>query len=123
MHPQSKRPLNARSLLLLGALALVLMAWGCGGRRMGTGALPPLPLGATLEVSELPYVVTGTTVPEIRLSLSRAATEALEGSSIDLHRSSLSLGLPVWTTGGALRDDLDQNRARIGDPGTGMDRS
>jgi predicted secreted Zn-dependent protease len=58
---------------------------------MGTGALPPLPLGATLEVSELPYVVTGTTVPEIRLSLSTAATEALEGSSVDLHRSSLTL--------------------------------
>ena len=58
---------------------------------MGAGALPLLPLGATLEISELPYVVTGTTVPEIRLSLSRAATEALEGSSVDLHRPSLSL--------------------------------
>ncbi len=75
----------------LCSVTLVLMAWGCGGQRMGTGALPPLPLGATVEVSELPYVVTGTTVPEIRLSLSTAATEALEGSSIDLHRSSLSL--------------------------------
>ena len=123
MHPQSKRPLNARSLLLLGALALVLMAWGCGGRRMGTGALPPLPLGATLEVSELPYVVTGTTVP-------RDTSVPQQGR----HRSSGGLEhrpaqvepesrLPVWTTGGALRDDLDQNRARIGDPGTGMDRS
>ena len=75
----------------LCSVALVLMAWGCGGQSMGTGALPPLPLGATLEVSELPYVVTGTTVPEIRLSLSTAATEALEGSIIDLHRSSLNL--------------------------------
>ena len=75
----------------LCSVALVLMAWGCGGQSMGTGALPPLPLGATLEVSELPYVVTGTTVPEIRLSLSTAAAEALEGSIIDLHRSSLNL--------------------------------
>ena len=75
----------------LCSVALVFMSWGCGGQSMGTGALPPLPLGATLEVSELPYVVTGTTVPEIRLSLSTAAAEALEGSSVDLHRSSLSL--------------------------------
>ena len=75
----------------LCSVTLVLMAWGCGGQSMGTGALPPLPLGATVEVSELPYVVTGTTVPEIRLSLSTAAAEALEGSIIDLHRSSLNL--------------------------------
>ena len=75
----------------LCSVTLVLMAWGCGGQSMGTGALPPLPVGATVEVSELPYVVTGTTVPEIRLSLSTAAAEALEGSIIDLHRSSLNL--------------------------------
>ena len=58
---------------------------------MNTSALPLLPLGATVEVSELPYVVTGTTVPEIRLSLSEAATEALGDPNVHLHRPTLSL--------------------------------
>ena len=76
--------------LLLGAVALVLVSWGCG-QSMGARALPPLPLGVTAEVSELPYVVTGTTVAEIRLSLRTAASEALGGSSVGLHSSRLSV--------------------------------
>ena len=43
----------------------------------------------TAEVSELPYIVTGTTVPEIPLSLRTAAAEALGGSSVGLHSSRL----------------------------------
>ncbi len=79
------------SQLLLGAVALVLMSWGCGGQARNAGAPPPLPLGATVEVSEVPYVVTGTTVPEIRESLLTSAAEALESSHVDPHGSSLSL--------------------------------
>ena len=74
--------------LRLGALALALVSWGCG-QAMGARALPPLPRRARAEVSELPYIVTGTTVPEIRLSLRTAAAEALGGSSVGLHRSRL----------------------------------
>ena len=88
MYPQTP---NTRLLLLLGTVALVLTSWGCGGQRMGAEALSPLPLGVTAEVSELPYMVTGTTVPEIHMSLRRAATEALDGSAVDLHRPRLYL--------------------------------
>ena len=56
---------------------------------MGAGALPPLPPGVTAEVSELPYIVTGTTVTEISLSLRTAAAEALGSSSVGLHSSRL----------------------------------
>ena len=89
----SGRRVSSRSgsRLLLCPVALVLISWGCGGQSMGTGAPPPLPLGATVEVSEVPYVVTGTTVPEIRQSLLTAATEALESSQVDPHGTSLSL--------------------------------
>ena len=78
-------------LRCLGAVALVLMSWGCGGQMMGARTLPALPAGVTARVSELPYIVTGTTVPEIRTSLRTAATEALERSHVDPHRSRLSL--------------------------------
>ena len=78
-------------LRCLGAVTLVLVSWGCGGQRMGAPTLPLLPAGVTVEVSELPYIVTGTTVPEIRTSLRTAATKALESSHVDPHRSRLSL--------------------------------
>ncbi len=77
-----------RQPFLLGAVALILMSWGCG-QMMGARALPPLPRGVTAEASELSYIVTGTTVPEIRLSLSTAATAALGSGRTGLHRSRL----------------------------------
>lgn len=79
-----------RQLFLLCAVALILMSWGCG-QMMGARVLPPLPRGVTATVSELPYIVTGTTVPEIRLSLRTAANAALGGPSgrVGLHRSRL----------------------------------
>lgn len=75
----------------LGAVVLVLTSWGCGGQRVGGRALPPLPLGVTARVSELPYIVMGTTVPEIRTSLRTAATEVLKSSHVDSHRARLDL--------------------------------
>ncbi len=77
-----------RQPFLLGAVALILMSWGCG-QMMGARVLPPLPRGVTAKVSELPYIVTGTTVPEIRLSLRTAATAALGSGRVGLHRSML----------------------------------
>lgn len=79
-----------RQPFLLGAVALILISWGCG-QMMGARALPPLPRGVTAQVSELPYIVTGTTVLEIRLSLRTAANAALGGPSgrVGLHRSRL----------------------------------
>ncbi len=77
-----------RQPFLLGAVALILMSWGCG-QMMGARVLPPLPRGVTAKVSELPYIVTGTTVPEIRLSLRTAATAALGPGRVGLHRSRL----------------------------------
>ncbi len=81
-----------RAILLRGlcAVLLVLMSWGCAPT-LGMRALPLLPLGTTVEVSELAYAVTGTTVPEIRQSLRAAPAESLEDSSIELHTPSLSL--------------------------------
>ena len=74
-----------------GAVALILVSWGCG-QRLGARALPPLPRGVTAEISELPYTVRGTTVDEIRMSLLAAASAALGGSSrVGLHRSSVRL--------------------------------
>ena len=78
-------------LRCLGTLALVLMSWGCAGQRVDVGTLPLLPIGATVEVSELPYLVRGTTVPEIGMSLRTAASEAVQSSPIDPHRSRLSV--------------------------------
>ncbi len=77
-----------RQPFLLGAVALILMSWGCG-QMMGARALPPLPRGVTAHVSELPYIVTGTTVPGIRLSLRTAATAALGSGRVGLHSSRL----------------------------------
>lgn len=77
-----------RQPFLLGAVALILMSWGCG-QMMGARALPPLPRGVKAEVWELPYIVTGTTVPEIRLSLRTAATAALGSGQVGLHTSRL----------------------------------
>ena len=83
-----------RLTFLLGAVAPILMLWGCG---QSIGArpippLPPLPRGVTAEVSELPYTVRGTSVEEILVSLRTAANAALGGSSrVGLHRSSVSL--------------------------------
>jgi predicted secreted Zn-dependent protease len=75
---------------LLGAVTLILMSWGCG-QMMGARVLPSLPRGVRAEVWEVPYIVTGTTVPEIRLSLRTAATAALGGPSgrVGLHSSRL----------------------------------
>ncbi len=73
---------------LLGAVTLILMSWGCG-QMMGARALPSLPRGVRAEVWEVPYIVTGTTVPEIRLSLRTAATAALGSGRVGLHRSRL----------------------------------
>ena len=109
-------------LRCLCALALILVAWGCGGQRMGAQTLPLLPLGATVQVSELPYIVTGTTVPEIRMSLQKAATEAMESSHVD-PQVDAQFELPVWSAGGLLRDDLDRLRSRSVDPGAAVDRS
>jgi len=77
-----------RQLFVPGAVALIFMSWGCG-QMMGARALPSLPRGVTAEASELPYNVTGTTVPEIRLSLRTAATAALGSGRVGLHRSRL----------------------------------
>ena len=89
-------------LRCLGTVALVLLvfsSWGCGGQRMGARTLPPLPLGVTAQVSELPYIVTGTTVPEIRISLRTASREALESSRVDPHRAKLSVDYRYGTQG------------------------
>ncbi len=77
-----------RQPFLPGAVALILMSWGCG-QMMGSRALPSLPRGVRAEALELPYIVTGTTVPEIRLSLRTAATAALGSGRTGLHRSRL----------------------------------
>ncbi len=77
-----------RQPFLLGAVALILMSSGCG-QMMGARALPPLPRGVTAQVSEVPYIVTGTTVLEIRRSLRTAAAAALGRSLVGLHTSSL----------------------------------
>ena len=77
-----------RQPFLFGAVALILMSWGCG-QMMGARVLPPLPRGVTAKVSEMPYIVTGTTVREIRLSLRTAATAALGSGRVGLHRSML----------------------------------
>ena len=80
-----------RQPFLLCAVALILALCGCSPYTMGARGLPVLPVGATAAVSEVPYVVTGTTVPEIRLSLRTAATAALGNSAtsrrVGLHRS------------------------------------
>ena len=81
--------LIGRQPFLLGAVALILVSWSCG-QSMGARALPPLPRGVRSEVSEVPYVVTGTTEREILLSLRTAANAARGGSrSVGLHRSNL----------------------------------
>ena len=68
---------------------------------MGARALPALPLGVTAEESESPYIVTGTTVPEIRLSLRTAATAALGSGVVGLHRSTLRYSYRYGQTGRA----------------------
>ncbi len=74
-------------MALLPASFLLLQV-GCGQSR-GVRALPPLPAGVTAEVSEVSYVVRGTTVPEIHLSLLTAANATL--GSVGFHRSRLNL--------------------------------
>jgi len=76
--------------LLLGTGALVLISWGCA-QSTGARALPPLPPGVTAVVTDLTYSVTGTTVPEISLSLGRAAAKALGGRGVGLHTSRLGV--------------------------------
>ena len=79
-----------RQPFLLGAVALILVSWSCGGQIMGARALRSLPRGVRAEVSEVQYIVTGTTEREILLSL-RTAANAVRGSSrsVGLHRSNL----------------------------------
>lgn len=74
----------------LCAAALILMSWGCAPT-LDMRALPLLPVGTTVQVSELAYAVTGTTVPEIRQSLHAGPTESPEEGSIEFQTPSLSL--------------------------------
>ena len=79
-----------RGLMALLPASLLLLQVGCGQSR-GVRALPPLPAGVTAEVSEVSYIVRGTTVPEIRLSLRTAANAPLGSDTVGFHRSSLNL--------------------------------
>ena len=76
-------------MALLPASFLLLQV-GCGQSR-GVRALPPLPAGVTAEVSEASYVVRGTTVPEIRLSLLTAANVTMDSGTVGFHTSRLNL--------------------------------
>ncbi len=79
-----------RGLMALLPASLLLLQVGCGQSR-GVRALPPLPAGVTAEVSEVSYIVRGTTVPEIRLSLRAAAAATLGSDTVGFHSSRLSL--------------------------------
>ena len=79
-----------KGLMALLPASLFLLQMGCGQSR-GTRPLPPLPAGVTAEVSEVSYIVRGTTVPEIRESLRAAATATLGADTVGLHRSRLNL--------------------------------
>ena len=79
-----------RGLMALLLASLLILQVGCGQSR-GVRALPPLPAGVTAEVSEVSYIVRGTTVPEIRLSLRTAATATLGSDTVGLHSSRLNL--------------------------------
>ena len=60
-------------MALLPASFLLLQV-GCGQSR-GVRALPPLPAGVTAEVSEVSYVVRGTTVQKFVCPSSRPPTQ------------------------------------------------
>ena len=79
-----------KGLMALLPTSLLLLEMGCGQSR-GAPALPPLPAGVTAEVSEVSYVVRGTTVPEIRQSLRSGATATLGADTVGLHSSRLNL--------------------------------
>jgi predicted secreted Zn-dependent protease len=79
-----------KGLMALLPASLFLLQMGCGQSR-GTRALPPLPAGVTAEVSEVSYIVRGTMVPEIRLSLRAAAAATLGSDTVGFHSSRLSL--------------------------------
>ena len=79
-----------RGLMPLLPASLLLLQVGCGQSR-AVRALPPLPAGVTAEVAEVSYIVRGTTVPEIRLSLRTAANGTLGSDTVGLHRSRLNL--------------------------------
>jgi predicted secreted Zn-dependent protease len=82
-----------RGLMALLPASLLLLQVGCGQSRgvRPLPLLPALPAGVTAEVSEVSYIVRGTTVPEIRLSLRTAATSTLGSDTVGLHSSRLNL--------------------------------
>ncbi len=93
--PVARLNVALKGLMALLPASLFLLPMGCAQSR-GARALPPLPAGVTAEVSEVSYIVRGTTVPEIRLSLRTAATATLGSDTVGLHSSRLNL--EFWYT-------------------------